>query len=155
MPFEIRVEGDKQPIYEETLEDVRRFNENPALPFNAFGTLAMARAEFDANSGSSQVFILLKVKLLLLDPTATSCTNDVACYHSGLHGHAEGLQISDTHWLYHAVLTKRLVLEYRDVAECIFACETGPIDKKIQAGLSKMPESYQNFTARQSRCVRA
>lgn len=66
VPFEIRVEGDKQPIYEETLEDVRRFNENPALPFNAFGTLAMARAEFDANSGSSQVFFLLKVKLFLL-----------------------------------------------------------------------------------------
>lgn len=55
------VEGDKTPIYEETLEDVRRFNENPALPFNAFGTLALARAEFDANSGSSQVFFLLKV----------------------------------------------------------------------------------------------
>ncbi len=61
MPFEIMVEGDKAPIYEETLEDVRRFNENPALPFNAFGTLALARAEFDANSGSSQVFFLLKV----------------------------------------------------------------------------------------------
>ena len=61
VPFEIMVEGDKTPIYEETLEDVRRFNENPALPFNAFGTLALARAEFDANSGSSQVFFLLKV----------------------------------------------------------------------------------------------
>jgi cyclophilin family peptidyl-prolyl cis-trans isomerase len=61
VPFEIMVEGDKVPIYEETLEDVRRFNENPALPFNAFGTLALARAEFDANSGSSQVFFLLKV----------------------------------------------------------------------------------------------
>ncbi|DBA94987.1 TPA: Peptidyl-prolyl cis-trans isomerase, chloroplastic [Trebouxia sp. C0004] len=60
VPFEIMVEGDKVPIYEETLEDVRRFNENPALPFNAFGTLALARAEFDANSGSSQVFFLLK-----------------------------------------------------------------------------------------------
>lgn len=66
VPFEIMVEGDKKPIYEETLEDVRRFNENPALPFNAFGTLALARAEFDANSGSSQVFFLLKVRLLLV-----------------------------------------------------------------------------------------
>ena len=59
------VAGDKQPIYEETLEDVRRFNEDPALPFNAFGTLALARQEFDANSGSSQVFFLLKVRQLL------------------------------------------------------------------------------------------
>ena len=69
VPFEVMVEGDKQPIYEETLEDVRRFNENPALPFNAFGTLALARAEFDANSGSSQVFFLLKVSSLLATST--------------------------------------------------------------------------------------
>ena len=73
MPFEIMVEGDKVPIYEETLEDVRRFNENPALPFNAFGTLALARAEFDANSGSSQVFFLLKVSYQLLDILFHTC----------------------------------------------------------------------------------
>eukprot|EP00889_Picochlorum_renovo_P006155 jgi/Picre1/33185/NNA_008510.t1 len=48
------------PVYEETLEDNGRFNEQPVLPFNAFGTLAMARSEFEANSASSQVFFLLK-----------------------------------------------------------------------------------------------
>jgi cyclophilin family peptidyl-prolyl cis-trans isomerase len=48
------------PLYGDTLEDVRRFKEDPALPFNAFGTLAMARAEFDNNSASSQWFFLLK-----------------------------------------------------------------------------------------------
>lgn len=31
------------------------------LPFNAFGTMAIAREEFDSNSGSSQFFWLLKV----------------------------------------------------------------------------------------------
>ena len=31
------------------------------LPFNAFGTMAIAREEFDPNSGSSQFFWLLKV----------------------------------------------------------------------------------------------
>ena len=38
------------------------------LPFNAYGTLAMARSEFEANDGSSQFFFLLKVcpPLLLL-----------------------------------------------------------------------------------------
>ena len=56
--------NDKVPIYEETLEDVGRVNEDPALPFNAFGTLALARQEFDANSGSSQIFFLLKVCLM-------------------------------------------------------------------------------------------
>lgn len=49
------------PVYEETLEDLGRFNEQPVLPFNAYGTMALARNEFDANSGSSQIFFLLKV----------------------------------------------------------------------------------------------
>lgn len=60
IPFEIKVIGDKAPIYGETLEDLGRFNEDPQLPFNAYGTLALARQEFEANSGSSQVFWLLK-----------------------------------------------------------------------------------------------
>lgn len=60
IPFEVMVEGDKVPVYEETLEDNGRFNEQPVLPFNAFGTLALARAEFDTNSASSQIFFLLK-----------------------------------------------------------------------------------------------
>jgi hypothetical protein len=61
IPFEVMVKGDKIPVYGETLEDNGRFNEDPAIPFNAYGTLALARAEFDANSGSSQIFFLLKV----------------------------------------------------------------------------------------------
>lgn len=60
VPLEIMVKGDKAPIYGDTLEDVRRFREDPVLPFNAFGTLAVARSEFDNNSGSSQWFFLLK-----------------------------------------------------------------------------------------------
>lgn len=55
------VKGDKEPVYEENLEDNGRFNEEPVLPFNAFGSLALARSEFESNSGSSQVFWLLKV----------------------------------------------------------------------------------------------
>jgi cyclophilin family peptidyl-prolyl cis-trans isomerase len=54
------VKGDKAPVYEETLEDLGRFNDQPAIPFNAYGTLAAARSEFEANSASSQVFWLLK-----------------------------------------------------------------------------------------------
>jgi cyclophilin family peptidyl-prolyl cis-trans isomerase len=49
------VVGDGVPIYEETMEDLGRSNETPMLPFNAYGTLAMARAEFENNSASSQV----------------------------------------------------------------------------------------------------
>ncbi|CAD7702676.1 unnamed protein product [Ostreobium quekettii] len=60
IPLEIHVEGDKEPIYELTLEDIGRFNEQPLLPFNAYGTMAMARSEFENNSASSQVFFLLK-----------------------------------------------------------------------------------------------
>jgi len=60
IPFEVRVRGDKEPIYEETMEDLGRANELPVLPFNAYGTMAMARTEFEPNSASSQVFWLLK-----------------------------------------------------------------------------------------------
>ncbi len=62
IPFEVMVRGDKAPVYEETLEDLGRFNDQPALPFNAYGTMALARGEFEANSGSSQVFWLLKAR---------------------------------------------------------------------------------------------
>eukprot|EP00873_Tetraselmis_striata_P046079 jgi/Tetstr1/466343/TSEL_010873.t1 len=60
IPFEVLVAGDSDPTYEDTLEDLGRFQDLPILPFNAFGTLAMARSENDPNSGSSQVFFLLK-----------------------------------------------------------------------------------------------
>jgi len=60
VPLEIMVQGDKAPVYEATLDDVGRFKDLPILPFNAFGTLAMARNEFEANSASSQFFFLLK-----------------------------------------------------------------------------------------------
>ncbi len=36
------------------------YREQPVLPFNAFGTLAMARREAENNSGSSQFFFLLR-----------------------------------------------------------------------------------------------
>ena len=44
-----------------TLPLLNSFRESPVLPFNAFGTMAIAREEFDSNSGSSQFFWLLKV----------------------------------------------------------------------------------------------
>lgn len=60
IPLEVYVPGDDVPVYEETLEEMGRYNAIPALPFNAYGTMAMARSEFENNSGSSQVFWLLK-----------------------------------------------------------------------------------------------
>lgn len=60
IPFEVMVQKEKSPVYEETLEDLGRFNEQPMLPFNAYGTMAMARSEFEPNSGSSQFFFLLR-----------------------------------------------------------------------------------------------
>jgi cyclophilin family peptidyl-prolyl cis-trans isomerase len=55
IPLEVFVPGDKIPVYSETLEELGRSNETPALPFNAYGTLAMARTEFETDSASSQV----------------------------------------------------------------------------------------------------
>ncbi|MQL87355.1 hypothetical protein Taro_019896 [Colocasia esculenta] len=60
IPLEIMVVGDKAPTYGETLEELGRYKAQTRLPFNAFGTMAMARDEFDNNSASSQIFWLLK-----------------------------------------------------------------------------------------------
>ncbi|XP_024533837.1 peptidyl-prolyl cis-trans isomerase CYP38, chloroplastic [Selaginella moellendorffii] len=60
IPLEIMVDGDKAPIYGATLEELGRYKAKTKLPFNAFGTLAMARDEFENDSASSQIFWLLK-----------------------------------------------------------------------------------------------
>ncbi|KAL8043898.1 hypothetical protein ABFX02_08G012800 [Erythranthe guttata] len=60
IPLEIMADGEKAPFYGETLEDLGLYKAQTKLPFNAFGTMAMAREEFDNNSASSQVFWLLK-----------------------------------------------------------------------------------------------
>jgi cyclophilin family peptidyl-prolyl cis-trans isomerase len=60
VPLEIKAVKDKLPTYEFSFEDLGRPNDQPILPFNAFGTLAWARSEFENNSASSQIFWLLK-----------------------------------------------------------------------------------------------
>jgi len=59
IPCEISVVGDKNPIYETTIEDEGRGGEATILPFSAYGAMGWARDEYDPNSGSSQFFWLL------------------------------------------------------------------------------------------------
>lgn len=59
IPLEILVRGDEKPIYGITLEDAGRFRDQPVLPFSAYGAIAMARPEFEADGGSSQFFFFL------------------------------------------------------------------------------------------------
>ncbi|MGB7414137.1 MAG: peptidylprolyl isomerase, partial [Thermosynechococcaceae cyanobacterium] len=59
IPLEILVQGDTEPIYGDTLEELGRYQAKPVLPFSAYGTLAMARPGDDPNGGSSQFFFLL------------------------------------------------------------------------------------------------
>ncbi|KAI5665542.1 hypothetical protein M9H77_15395 [Catharanthus roseus] len=60
IPLEIMANGEKTPFYGATLEELGLYKAQTRLPFNAFGTMAMAREEFENNSASSQVFWLLK-----------------------------------------------------------------------------------------------
>lgn len=60
IPLEIMVNGEKTPFYGATLEELGLYKAQTKLPFNAFGTMAMAREEFENNSASSQIFWLLK-----------------------------------------------------------------------------------------------
>ncbi|EME28798.1 Peptidyl-prolyl cis-trans isomerase, chloroplastic [Galdieria sulphuraria] len=59
IPLEVFAKGDEAPTYGITLEDDGRGAAATVLPFTSYGTLAMAREEFDANSASSQFFWLL------------------------------------------------------------------------------------------------
>jgi peptidylprolyl isomerase len=59
IPMEILVQGDKAPFYGSTLEDAGRYLDNPVLPFSAYGAVAMAPPETDANGASSQFFFFL------------------------------------------------------------------------------------------------
>ncbi len=59
IPIEIMVKGENEPIYEITLEQAGLYLDPPALPFSAYGTVAMARPADDPNGGSSQFFFFL------------------------------------------------------------------------------------------------
>lgn len=59
IPLEVFARGDKEPTYGITLEDDGRGTMGTVLPFTAYGTLAMARAEFEPNTASSQFFWFL------------------------------------------------------------------------------------------------
>ncbi|MEM8779186.1 MAG: peptidylprolyl isomerase [Cyanobacteria bacterium P01_G01_bin.49] len=56
IPLEVLVKGDEEPIYEVTLEDLGIYLPELALPFNAYGAIALARPSLDPNGGSSQFF---------------------------------------------------------------------------------------------------
>jgi peptidylprolyl isomerase len=59
LPLEIRIKGETQPYYGDTLANLGLWDEEPALPFSAAGTVAMARYPDDPNSASSQFFIFI------------------------------------------------------------------------------------------------
>lgn len=56
IPLEVLVRGDKAPIYGTTLEEAGIYLPELALPFNAYGAVALARPDADSNGGSSQFF---------------------------------------------------------------------------------------------------
>ena len=56
IPIEVLVKGDDLPVYGNTLEELGRYLDVPAIPFNAYGAIALARPSDDPNGGSSQFF---------------------------------------------------------------------------------------------------
>jgi peptidylprolyl isomerase len=59
IPLEVLIQGDKEPIYGITLEDAGLYLEPLALPFSAYGTVALASPGDNPNGGSSQIFFFL------------------------------------------------------------------------------------------------
>lgn len=56
IPLEVLVKGEEAPIYGITLEEYGLYLPELALPFNAYGAVALARPDTDPNGGSSQFF---------------------------------------------------------------------------------------------------
>jgi len=56
IPLEYLIRNDELPTYGTTLEDSGIYLADLALPFSAYGTMALARPENEPNGGSSQVF---------------------------------------------------------------------------------------------------
>jgi len=56
IPLEILVKEEEAPIYGMTLEEAGLYLPELALPFNAYGAIALARPEMEPNGGSSQFF---------------------------------------------------------------------------------------------------
>ena len=56
IPIEVLIKGEKEPIYGTTLEEAGFYLPELALPFNAYGAIALARPDTDPNGGSSQFF---------------------------------------------------------------------------------------------------
>jgi peptidylprolyl isomerase len=59
IPLEIKLRSQVKPIYGATLDEVGLYREATALPFSAYGTLAMAHPDVQPNAGSSQFFLFL------------------------------------------------------------------------------------------------
>jgi len=56
IPLEVLIQGESQPIYGITLEEAGIYLPQLALPFNAYGAVALASPANDPNGGSSQFF---------------------------------------------------------------------------------------------------
>jgi len=59
LPLEVGIKGRKMALYSETIDEANVVGEEPKIPFQADGTLAIARNENDNDSASSQFFMFL------------------------------------------------------------------------------------------------
>lgn len=59
IPLEVGIRGRPETLYGETVDEARLVGKPVKIPFQADGTAAMARREFDNDSASSQVFFFL------------------------------------------------------------------------------------------------
>ena len=59
IPLEIRIPGKKEPIYNQTFEELGLYTETPVLPFATLGTLGWAHSGEALDDGSSQFFFFL------------------------------------------------------------------------------------------------
>lgn len=79
IPLELFYKKDIAPTYGYTSDEDNRATDTMALPFQSFGALGMSRDNEEADSGSSQVF-LLKWKQALIAPGRNTLDGFYSCF---------------------------------------------------------------------------
>ncbi|KAJ1431232.1 cyclophilin type peptidyl-prolyl cis-trans isomerase/CLD-domain-containing protein [Ochromonadaceae sp. CCMP2298] len=79
VPLELFYKGDTEPSYGYTSDDDLRATETQALPFQAYGALGMARNNEQADTGSTQ-FFMLKWMQALIAPGRNTLDGFYSCF---------------------------------------------------------------------------
>ncbi|CAE7429047.1 CYP38, partial [Symbiodinium sp. KB8] len=112
IPLEVGIRNRKEALYGETIDEARLVGTEVKIPFQADGTIALARREFDNDSASSQVFMFLfeSVRNNTTPPSASVLGVRVSWKNTTPKNIAQRAPLPTRFWLNYGVAEKLLEL---------------------------------------------